>query len=239
LLSAARADETSPQGAFYQGNQAYAAGHYAEAIHAYEAVRDAGWESAALDFNLGNALFKDGQSARAIASYERARRLLPRDPDIQTNLAFALEHAQVPVEAPPLWKRLAFPFATRATGSELAVLASVCWWAFWLLLAARVLMPRLRLGLARAAGVTAALYLIIAASFGLRLAETELRDSAIVTAPGGTSVRFEPSATGTEHFPAAPGTALDITETHDDWLQVRRADGRRGWVRSDALERLQ
>jgi len=52
-------------------------------------------------------------------------------------------------------------------------------------------------------------------------------------------VRFEPSATGTEHFPAAPGTELDITGESDDWLQVRRGDGRRGWIPRAAVERLQ
>lgn len=239
LVSAAGADEATPQTAFFQGNQAYAAGRYDDAIRAYELVREAGLESGALEFNLGNAFVKDGQLARAIASYERARRLLPRDPDAQANLAYARELAQVPDEPTPLWKRLAFPFAARATGSELAVVAALCWWSFWLLLAARVLLPQRRLGLGRLAGVAVAGYLIVAGSLGARLAQVELRDTAIVTARGGTSVRFEPSATGTEHFPAAPGTALDVTESRDDWLQVRRADGRRGWIPRDAVEPLE
>lgn len=235
----AGADEATPQTAFFQGNQAYASGQYDEAIRAYQSVRDAGLESGALDFNLGNAFFKEGQTARAIVSYERARRLLPRDPDVQSNLTYARELAQVDAEATPLWQRLAFPFASRATGSELAAVASLCWCAFWLLLAARVLLPRLRLGLGRAAVLAAALYLMLAGSLGLRLAEVELRDSAIVTAAGGSSVRFEPSATGTEHFPVAPGTALDVTEERDEWLQVRRDDGRRGWIQRSAVERIQ
>ena len=97
-----------------------------------------GWRAARWISTSATPCSRTGRSPRAIASYERARRLLPRDPDVQANLAYALELAQVPAEAAPLWKRLAFPFAARATGSELAVLASLCWWAFWLLLAARV-----------------------------------------------------------------------------------------------------
>jgi tetratricopeptide (TPR) repeat protein len=239
LASPLCADEVQPQSAFFAGNQAYAAGQYDAAIRAYESVRDAGRDSAALEFNLGNAYFKAGTLPRAIASYERARRLAPRDPDVQANLAYAAELAQVQEEAPPLWRRLLFPFAGRATGDELAVAASACWWAVWVLLALRLLAPRLRLGLGRAAAVAAAAYLLIAGSFGLRLAETDLRDTAIVIAPGGTSVRFEPSATGTEHFAAAAGTPLDITEQRDEWLQVRRRDGLRGWVPRAAVERLE
>jgi len=224
---------------FFQGNQAYAAGRYADAIKSYEAVRDSGVESGALDFNLGNALVKDGQLARAIVSYERAQRLQPRDPDVQTNLAYARELAQTEAESLPLWQRLMFPFATRATGSELAVAATICWWAFWLALAARLLLPNFAVGFGRSAAAAAVLYLIVAGSLGLRLASVELRDTAIVTAAGGSAVRFEPSATGTEHFPAAPGTELDITGESDDWLQVRRGDGRRGWIPRAAVERLQ
>jgi tetratricopeptide (TPR) repeat protein len=237
-LARAHAEAVTPQTAFFQGNQAYAAGRYDEAISAYRSVRDAGYESGALDFNFGNAFFKDGQLGAAIASYERARRLLPRDPDVRANLSYAFELAQVAEQPMPLWQRLAFPFATRATGAELAVAASLCWWAFWLVLAARLVFPRLRLGLGRAAWVAGVLYLALAASLGLRLAEIELRDTAIVTAAGGTSVRFEPSATGTEHFPVSPGTPLDVSEERDEWLQVRRADGRRGWIPRAAVERI-
>lgn len=234
----AHADEATPQTAFFHGNQAYANGQYGEAIRAYESVRAAGLESGGLDFNLGNAYVKDGQVARAVASYERARRLLPRDPDVQANLSYAREIAQVEEDSTPIWQRLMFPFADRSTGGELAVMASLCWVAFWLVLTVRVLAPRVRVALGRLAAGLAAIYLIVAASLGYRLATVELRDAAIVTADGGVAVRFEPSATGTEHFPAAPGTALEITEERDDWLQVRRGDGRRGWIPRGAVERL-
>ncbi|MGH7787499.1 MAG: BatD family protein [Candidatus Binatia bacterium] len=238
-LSSARAEEAAPQTAFFQGNQAYADGRYGDAIAAYESVRAAGQDSGGLEFNLGNALFKDGQLPRAIASYERAHRLLPRDPDVESNLAYARELAKQPDEAAPIWQRIAFPFAFSATGSELAVLASLTWWGFWLLLAARLLAPGLRPGLNRAAAISAGLYLLLAASLGLRLAQVELRDAVIVTSAADASVRFEPSITGTEHFPAAPGTELDVAEARDGWLQVRRADGRRGWIAADAVEPLQ
>lgn len=236
--TAARGEEVSPQTAFFEGNQAYAAGRYGDAVRAYRSVLDAGWESGALDFNLGNALVKDGQLARGIASYERARKLLPRDPDVQANLTYARELAQVTEEAPPIWQRIAFPFAGRATSGEIALAAGVCWWALWLLLAARLLVPRWRPGLGRAALAAGIGYLIFAGNLGLRLAEVELRDGAVVVAPGVTSVRFEPSETGTEHFPAAAGASLEVLETRDRWLLVRRADGRRGWVPATAVERL-
>jgi tetratricopeptide (TPR) repeat protein len=238
MAAGVRGEEATPQTAFFAGNQAYAGGNYDAAIRAYDSVLASGQESGGLFFNLGNAFFKDGQLGRAIASYERARRLLPRDPDVQANLQYAREQAGVEQAERPLWKRLAFPFATRANGTELAVLASLCWVALWVVLTVRLLVPRLRVGLGRAAAVAAACYLALAGSLGLRLAELELRDAAVVTAAGETQVRFEPSPTGTEHFPVAAGTTLDVTEERDGWLQVRRDDGRRGWIPAGAVERL-
>ena len=42
-----------------------------------------------LYYNLGNACFKSGKLGEAILWYERARRLLPHDEDIEANLRFA------------------------------------------------------------------------------------------------------------------------------------------------------
>ncbi len=50
-------------------------------------------EAPHLLYNLGNCLFLQNDLPAALAAYERARRLLPRDPDIRHNLAIARENA--------------------------------------------------------------------------------------------------------------------------------------------------
>ena len=52
----------------------------------YEQVSKNGYESPALYYNLGNCYFKLHNLPAAILSYERARRLAPRDEDIAYNL---------------------------------------------------------------------------------------------------------------------------------------------------------
>jgi tetratricopeptide (TPR) repeat protein len=78
---------------FQQGNQNYSNGDYASAIREYESVITAGYESAELYYNLGNAYFREGQLGLAIANYIRAARLDPRDDDIRANLEFARQFA--------------------------------------------------------------------------------------------------------------------------------------------------
>jgi tetratricopeptide (TPR) repeat protein len=74
---------------FDKGNELYSAGDYAGAAGEYEKVISAGYESAELYYNLGNAYFREGQLGLAIANYIRAQRLDPGDEDIAANLEFA------------------------------------------------------------------------------------------------------------------------------------------------------
>ncbi|MGD9763675.1 MAG: BatD family protein [Candidatus Binatia bacterium] len=231
--------EAPPEAEFFAGNQAYADGRYADAVRAYEAVRDAGWESGALFFNLGNAYMKNGELGRGLANYERAARLLPRDPDVAANLSFAREQAQLEEPAAPLWRRIIAPLAARATGAELASAFLIAWLALWAALALRYAVGRRRGGaLGYVAAAASVLALAIGLSFGRRMVEIESASRAVVIANEDLPARFEPSATGTEHFIVTPGAGVDVLETRNGWLQVRRADGRRGWLPADAVELL-
>jgi SH3-like domain-containing protein len=78
--------------------------------------------------------------------------------------------------------------------------------------------------------------LIVAGSLAFRVQTVDLRHDAVVVEPGETAVRFEPSASGTEHFGVREGAVLEITDERDDWVQVRRRDGRRGWIPARAVE---
>ncbi len=76
------------------GNDAYKRGDYAVAIEQYEEVLDNGFESGALYFNLGNSYYRKGELGKAILNYERAKRLLPRDSDLNFNYHYALSQVK-------------------------------------------------------------------------------------------------------------------------------------------------
>ncbi len=228
------AHAAAPQAAFYEANRLYAQGQFQVAAQRYEDVLRAGWESAELYYNLGNAYFKAGQRGLAVLSYERARRLAPRDADILANLRFARGPSGRPGDEPSLWQRLAFPLAEPLTTDALAALASAAYALAMLALSLRALRPAAARPAGHAALLLGVVWVLFAASFTWRLWHYDLARTAVVTA-GDVPVRFEPSPDGTTHFVAAEGSLLTVLEEHNGWKQVARSDGRKGWVPSTAV----
>ncbi len=226
-----------PHALFFQANALYASEHYPEAAATYEKILAAGRESGHLYFNLGNAYFRSGDLGRAILEYERARRLIPGDPDLHANLTFARTEAGTPEEE-PIYARLLFPLASRLNSDTLLIAASIAYTIVMLaLILARFLPVAARLFKAIAVAGTIACA-ALSSSAGYRLATVDLPAYAVVVARQETTVRFEPSATGTAHFAAKPGSVLRVLGERDDWAQVARHDGQRGWIERAALARI-
>ncbi len=242
LLSAstvlvAGVSDDDPMALFFLGNRAYAEADYSSAAQFYQRIIEGGHYSGAVYFNLGNTRFKLHQTGSAIANYERARRLLPRDPDVAANLGYAREEAKI--EAPPvaLIQRLIAPLATRATSNELLAATLGLWWLAWIALTVaksldRGSRPAWRLGLS-----ALLLCALTTLNLGLRWSQVEGLGQAVVVVDE-LSVRYEPNHKGTEHYRLAEGTMVEVRSEREDWLQVRRHDGLRGWVPKSALELL-
>jgi tetratricopeptide (TPR) repeat protein len=242
-LVAGAADEAQrigPQTAFFQANASYRRGDYAEAAREYEQLLASGVRSGNVYFNLGNAYFKLGDNGKAILNYIRARRFLPRDPDVQANLAYAVSLTGAGLCEAAWWEGLLFPLlfplARRVATQPLVVAATIL---YTLLLAAaaayRVFPSRPRWLYYTAVTLGMAL-LLTGASLMRRLEELEWRREAVVIASGETAARFEPSDTGTVHFVLKQGDQLELNAERDGWRQVSRCDGRRGWAAAATVE---
>ena len=208
-----------------------------QSIGLYEKILAGGHESGNLYFNLGNAYFKTGDVGRAVLEYERALRLIPRDPDLHANLGYARESSG-DADATPLWARLVLPLASRASSDELLTTGAACLWLLCASLIVGRLVPRAaRSG--RAAAIACAVLLVwVGASATYRLATVDLPRYAVVVAGADTDVRFEPSASGTTHFDTKPGAVLRLLGEREGWAQVARSDGKRGWIARDAIATL-
>jgi len=224
----------TPQATFFRANALYSDGRYADAAAEYERVLATGVASANTWFNLGNARLKAGQIGPAVLAYERAARLAPGDPDIRANLAFAREQGGI-ADAAPGWTRLLFPLAGSWSTDALLGAAAVAWWLLALCLIVRRLVPAAARPTWWGAVATGVALLVVGASAVYRLATVDLRRTAVVVTPAEVGVRFEPSSSGTVHFPAKPGTTLRLLGERDGWVQVGRDDGLRGWVERDAV----
>lgn len=234
---AANRDLISDAGAlskFMTAAAAYKAEDHDQAIAAYEEVLRGGKESGALYYNLGNSYFKKGSLGKAILNYERARRLIPRDGDLNFNLTYTRSKINVPTTSGTSWPQLVEQRIRNWTDRELAwVLCGLA-----LLLAAGHVSSlygrwprRARRGVI---GSLCAAWLICAGGLAAKISVE--KDLAVAVAAG--EAKFEPREDATTHFRVTEGEPAKILEAGNSWAKIKRADGVVGWVPEKIFERF-
>jgi tetratricopeptide (TPR) repeat protein len=226
----------SPAEDFKTGNLLYDAGNFSEAIAAYEKIQP---KTAHVYFNLGNAYFRAGQLGKAVLNYERARLLSPRDPDILANLRFAeqrLDVQEANTPAQPMARLLRTATLSR-TLNEWAAYEVAGLWLTAIGIAVWIWFPKGR-GLTLTVSAVAFLWFAATASLLAYRAVGQRTSPTAVVLEKNIEARFAPLADATVHFKLTEGTEVAIKEDRGQWLFVQRADGQQGWVRSEALERI-
>lgn len=223
------------------GNAAYTAGDYARAAEIYTAIVDKGLYSATLYYNLANALFKSGQTGGAILYYNRALRLSPGDEDIRHNLEYAERTTKDKIEEIPEFFLVSWAKKLRSTMSctawtviSLVLLAATLALGLVYLLSQRISMRK-----SGFYGMAAALVLFIATTL-MAWSERNMlvdRNEAVVMS-SALSVKSSPDKSATDLFVLHEGTVVTISSTVEGWAEVRIADGNKGWVETDRIERI-
>jgi tetratricopeptide (TPR) repeat protein len=229
ILLGVRAAE-NPTNSFAEANKLYEQGRYPAAAAAYQKILREHGPTPPLYFNLGNALFKNGQVGRAIYYYRLAELLTPRDPDLRANLHFARDTVTGSVSA---LKRRDWLYLL--TLNEWTCLGATLLWIWLILLFVREARPTLRrtlTGYTAAAGVAATIAAIVV---GLALASRSSRREAIIITREAV-VRLGPLEESQSAFTARDGVELPIVAESGEWLQVRDAANHLGWIpRRNAL----
>lgn len=225
---------------FERGNQLYQEGDFPGAVEAYEAVLSAGYESAVLHYNLGNAYFKTGDLGRSILEWERSLVRSPGDPDAGANLELARSLTADAVEPlPQFWLFSAWSWWVRWIPRHvLLVLVGSAWVLLGASAVTRILSrnPDLRW----LSGWLAAGGAAVVVVFGTNLLVRELRigqpDRAVVLA---TSVQVRAAPAEDDDltlFEIHEGTRVRVEQRTGDWAEVVLDDGKVGWVPLDVME---
>jgi tetratricopeptide (TPR) repeat protein len=219
---------------FDSANKLYAEGKYSAAADLYEKIAAGGPASPALLFNLGNAAYKSGQTGRAIAAYARAERMSPRDPDVRANLRFARNQLSGGDSVHPDWcERL----LGRLTLNEWAVWASVFFWLWLGLLAAREWKPAWRPALRQFTLLAGAGAVVLWLGTGGLWFDRHANPRAVVVGRD-VAVRGGPLEDAQTVYTAPDGVELTVLDKRDDWLQVGDGHQRIGWLKRDAVQTL-
>jgi tetratricopeptide (TPR) repeat protein len=221
---------------FKLANRAYEQGDYQKAAGLYRQVLGEGYESGNLYYNLGNCYYKLKQKGRAILYYEKARRLIPGDADLQTNLAYVGRGTGAT-------KSFSNPLAYLAPLDRLLTLCS----AGFFLLIILIITAMLATGWLKDAKGKFKLWWRVLTSavggvllIGVVLTAFTWFDHAqpLSVVTGGAVARYEPNSTSTVYYSLPEGSRVRILTTQPGWSMVQRADGKSGWVQNDEVERI-
>lgn len=195
-------------------------------------------------FNLGVLYARSGDAGHAVLNLRRAGLLDPSDREARQYLNTLRESIGIPsylFELNPVEKVFSFPF-TVLTLNAAAVFGLVLFAAGSVILSLSFLRvlpetPRFPARWPRAAGIAlAALGFIYLGSALIRYRLVFNARSAVIVRDSGLLERPEGASVPVDEVPA--GLECRVTGREAEYLLVRTADGREGWVRSDAVTRL-
>jgi len=221
--------------AFATANMAYREGKYSEAISGYESILAKGWESGPVYYNLGNSYFKAGQAGKALLNYERAKRSLPRDPDLLMNERYVLSLTGEPEQTNrSWWQKLWERHIQFYTFDEMALILMVLIFLIGAAHLAGLYFPAGRFVAVRVIVGLGVIFIIYTVGFLVK-AGAERGLSVVVKK---TSAKFEPSEKATVYFELLEGQKVKILEQGGQWQKIRRLDGPMGWILRDDIEEI-
>jgi tetratricopeptide (TPR) repeat protein len=240
LALAAPARAATAGSLFEDGNAAYKAGHFEQAVAAYQEILAYGVADPRVLYNLGNAYFKMGRIGQAIVQYERALRLAPSDQEIRDNL----ELARGQIHDRPPEPELQYPI--RVARDTLEMLPSgpltatflVLWFAATGFAGA---VPLVRAWDRRRALAIAAFAMgLLALTAGAAVAyQIRIEQAAVaIVLSDKVDVRSGPGEENALLFTLHEGTRVELGDRLDAWIHVNLSNGLSGWVPSSSIERV-
>ena len=226
---------------FTNANALYKDGKFTEAINAYESILNEGQVSPDLYFNLANAYYKINKVAPAIYNYEKALQLNPLHEDAKNNLVFAKRLTLDRIEALPksLLQRLnenVLQKLSYNTWAMLSILFSVLASLLFVLFYFADESSKKRLYFTTSIFSFIALMFVLIISF-TQYAQATNKIEAIIY-PEKVEIKNAPTSNSDEVFTLHEGTKVRVLDEVDNWLKIKLADGKIGWILKEQLKVL-
>lgn len=223
---------------FEKGNRHYQKGEYDMALDAYNQLLRSAKITPELLYNIGNTYYKKGNLGLAIVYYEKARLLAPNDDNIKQNLAIANAKVIDKIDIIPEF------FLKRWLRGWINLLSSNAWALISLVLFALTLFflsiyifsgTRLL----KKIGFYFAVILLIFSTITLWNAVKRKKlitrnNTAIIIVPS-VNVKSSPDADGTNVFVLHEGTKVMVTDSIENWKEIKIGNGNKGWLESLAI----
>ncbi len=241
LLLAPSGTDVQALSYFQKGNDAYQKADYRQAIEQYELAVQQGYASVALYYNLGNSYFKTNQIGRCILNYERARRLAPRDPDVQFNLQIAQLFVVDKIVIPPpfflvkVWSDVKGYLSSNQIGATAL---------FFYILTIGVLIARILIrkaavqSFARYATLPVLILFVLSTFLFVVRVNDDLSTKEAVVLVDKVAVASSPSQDAMEVFALHEGVKVRVTDRSGAYSRIALPDGKVGWLPTSTIEVL-
>lgn len=241
MISTAAAQSEELTSVFEDANRLYLEQKYDAAASRYRSIIDNGYVNGEVYFNLGNAYYKMGKVQNAILNYERARRFIPNDDDLNTNLQLA--NLQLTDRIDPIPELFIYRWADALL--TLFTLRTMLWMmyalflltllSFSLFLFARSYEQR-RYSLMSGLLCTALLVLGIANFLVQSYRESNTEFAVVMT--DVANIKSAPDKKGNDLFVIHRGLKVQVLDNVNDWFKIRLADGKVGWIPEFEIETI-
>lgn len=223
---------------FKEANNQFLSGDYQKSIELYEKLLSDGFSGASLHYNLANAYYRIGKIGLAILHYEKAKKFLPKDENINHNLNFVKLQTKDKVEKLPeffvfeLWENALAIF----NANQLTIISYV----FFLIILISVLTYIIskNYNTRRISFYSIFIALIIFVISTVLLTVRLNRDYNVkygVIISASVVVKSSPDPFSKDSFIIHEGLKVKIEDKIDNWLKIRLEDGKVGWLDKNSL----
>jgi tetratricopeptide (TPR) repeat protein len=219
----------------------YRNGEFDNAINIYEELVKEGYEGVSLYFNLGNSYYRIGKIGYAILNYERALKLSPSDEDVKHNLAFA--NLSTVDRIQPLPEFFLFEW-----WESILALLSVNGWTyiaffFYLLLLFLIVTYFFAITVSQQklilfSGLITLIMLLLSVSLLIVKINKEQTVIGGVIIEQSITVKTSPDPKSNDAFVIHEGLKVNLEDQLDEWVKIRLADGKVGWIENNLVERI-
>ena len=226
---------------FTDANKLYQQESYIDALKLYQEVENKQFESGALYYNMANIYYKTNQVAPAIYYYEKALKLDPNNKDITFNLDFAQRMTLDNIEALPksLGQKFRDSVILKFTYNTWAIIAVSLAFLFAILfLLYHFSYSTVKKRIYFITSTLSVIFVALSIFFAVKNHHYIKTTKTAIIFAAQTQVKSAPTKTSDVNFELHEGTKVYILESLDNWIKIKIADGKTGWMDVEDLKEL-
>ena len=223
---------------YEKGLHAYRNNQYDLAIQEFETILDNNWDSPEMYYNLGNAYYRNGNTAGSVWAYESCLRLSPTYTDAEYNLKLANLKVKdrVDLPDPPIYLKWYMGIKERFIPSVWLNLTLF----ILLLLSLLVTVSRIVsvVPMKYISGIFSTLF-FTCLFFTLHSIWTENSVNQGIIYYSAVEARSEPNTFSAQLFAVHEGLKVSVNQTSENWVEIELMDGKTGWIENHQIRLIQ